>query len=263
MNDPRRKNRIARAFGQADGYAQKAVIQRQAAQALAREAAALPLPAHPDILEIGCGTGFLTGELARLLPAARWTITDIAPQMLERAAAASGVKGDYRVMDGEQPPFDDARFDLIASSLTFQWFADLPAAIARLGRLLRPGGWLAFATMAAGSFPEWRAAHEAVGLVPATPFYPDESMLAAMAPEGFGADVRIESFVQQHDDAWDFVRLLKAIGAAVPREGHRPLPPSALRAAAKAFDEGPRTATYRIGFCLLRAPEISSGRKSL
>jgi malonyl-CoA O-methyltransferase len=51
------------------------------------------------------------------------------------------------------------------------------------------------------------------------------------------------------------MRRLKAIGAGVPREGHRALSPSALRAVAGAYDAGPRTATYRIGFCLLRAPD--------
>lgn len=255
MTNPR-KSRIARAFGQAEDYAQKAVIQRQVAQALARRIAALPLPAAPDILEIGCGTGFLTSELGRLLPAARWTITDIAPEMLARAAQASGIAGDYRVMDGERPEIGDAAFDLIASSLTFQWFEDLQAAIGRLARLLRPGGWLGFATMAAGCFPEWRAAHEAIGLVPATPAYPDQARLAAMAPAGFAADIAIERFVQPHDDARDFMRRLKAIGAAVPRDGHRALPPSALRAVARAYDAGSRTATYEVGFCLLRAPAL-------
>lgn len=254
MTDPR-KSRIARAFGQADDYARKAVVQRQVAAALARKVAALAVPPAPAILEIGCGTGFLTAELARSLPAAHWTITDIAPEMLDRAAAASGVAGDYRVMDGERPSFGEATFDLIVSSLTFQWFADLQAAVARLTRLLRPGGTLAFATMAAGSFPEWRAAHTAFGAIPATPTYPDVAMLAEMAPAGFASDVAIESFVQSHDDAWDFLRRLKAIGAAVPREGHRALAPATLRAVARAYDAGTRTATYRVGFCLLRAPD--------
>ncbi|SDD22453.1 malonyl-CoA O-methyltransferase [Sphingomonas sp. YR710] len=250
-----RKSRIARAFGQADDYARKAIVQRQVAQALARKTAALPLPATPHVLEIGCGTGFLTGELARWLPGSRWTVTDIAPEMIARAATITGIAGDYRVMDGEQPIFDGAMFDLIASSLTFQWFSDQPSAVMRLAGLLRPGGWIAFATMAAGSFPEWHAAHRAAGLIPATPAYPDQMDLAAMAPAGFAADISIESFVQPHDDAWDFMRRLKAIGAGVPREGHRALSPSALRAVASAYDDGPRTATYRIGFCLLRAPD--------
>src|SRR3546814_16589572 len=62
-------------------------------------------------------------------------------------------------MDGEQPCFaEHVRFDLICSSLAFQWFDDLHASVARLARWLAPGGYLAFTTMADGSFAEWRVA---------------------------------------------------------------------------------------------------------
>src|SRR3546814_16095652 len=74
--------------------------------------------------------------------------------------ASGGVSGvHYLAMDGEQPCFaEHVRFDLICSSLAFQWFDDLHASVARLARWLAPGGYLAFTTMADGSFAEWRVA---------------------------------------------------------------------------------------------------------
>src|SRR3546814_19035159 len=66
----------------------------------------------------------------------------------------------YVAMDGERPCFaPDVRFDLVCSSLAFQWFHDLEGAVASLCALLAPGGHLAFTPLAEGSFDEWRAAH--------------------------------------------------------------------------------------------------------
>src|SRR3546814_10718433 len=64
----------------------------------------------------------------------------------------------YVAMDGERPCFaPDVRFDLVCSSLAFQWFHDLEGAVASLCALLAPGGHLAFTTLAEGSFEIGRA----------------------------------------------------------------------------------------------------------
>ena len=84
----------------------------------------------------------------------------------------------FAAMDGEVLDIEGP-FDLIVSSLAFQWFADLPRAIGRLAHRLAPGGHLVFTTMAAGSFAEWRAAHD--GLASGTPDYPGADGLCALA----------------------------------------------------------------------------------
>src|SRR3546814_5328607 len=82
-----------------------------------------------------------------------------------------------------QPCFaEHVRFDLICSSLAFQWFDDLHASVARLARWLAPGGYLAFTTMADGSFAEWRVACLACDQRAASPDYPSVTALAAVAP---------------------------------------------------------------------------------
>lgn len=251
---PRRKARIAAAFGGADGYEAAALVQRAAAERLAGLVAAMDLPANPLILELGCGTGFLTGAVDRAIGPARWTISDVAPAMVERARARTGLDADYRVIDGEAVDPAIGRFDLIVSSMAFQWFADLPGALARLARLLTPGGAIAFSTMAAGSLAEWAEALADEGLPSGIPAYPDEAALALMAPPGLTADLSIADLSEAHRDARAFLRGLKAIGAGVAAPGYRPLSPAALRRAMARFDAGPRRVTYRIGFCLLRAP---------
>ena len=184
---PAHRARIAAAFAGADRYDEAASVQRAVAAALAlRIAAAFASRAAtpPRILELGCGTGFLTRALAELIGRARWTVSDIAPAMVERARAALTIHGDYRTIDGEAIDPALGRFDLIASSLAFQWFADLPGALQRMAALLETPGLIAFSTMAEGSFPEWTAALAAEGLPSGLPRYPDRAALAALAPPG-------------------------------------------------------------------------------
>ncbi len=249
---PDRRGRVAAAFGRAEGYEGAADVQRAMAETLAGRIAGTALPPHPRILELGCGTGFLTRALAAAIGPACWTVSDIAPAMIERARVALNLDADYRVIDGEAVDPALGHFDLIASNMAFQWFADLSGGIARLADRLAPGGLLAFSTMAAGSFAEWRAALSAEGLDAGMAVYPDRDALSALAPLGWQAEVEVVDMPEQHDDARHFLGRLKAIGAGTPAPGYRPVTAAALRRAMARFDAGPRIATYRIGLCLFR-----------
>ena len=247
-----RTARIKAAFGGARRYEEAAIVQRAVAEALAQRIAEAPRPARPAILELGCGTGFLTRAAGQAIGPARWIVSDIAPEMVARTQAAMDLAADFRVIDGEAVDPALGRFDLIMSSLAFQWFTNPAAAIRRLALLLAPDGLLAFATMAEGSFAEWTEALDAEALPRGTPAYPDQAALVALAPEGFTADVAIVDMPEPQLDARAFLRGLKTIGAGTPADSYRPLSAAALRRAMARFDAGPRIATYRIGFCLFR-----------
>ena len=233
---------IAQAFDRAQDYDAHAGVQRMVAAMLAAQAALLALPPAPRVLEIGCGTGLLGEALMPRWPDASWLMTDLSPAMLARARARFAGVGRiaYRVMDGAAPDVEGP-FDAIVSSLAFQWFDDLDRAVERLRGLLAPDGWLSFATMAEGSFAEWRAAHEGVpcGLAD----YPPAARLRAM-----GLAVReVECVVEGGGRA--FLRHLRGIGADVPRAGHRPLSAGQLRKVIARFDASGGRATYRVALC--------------
>lgn len=244
-----RKSQIADAFGKAAAtYEDAAQPQRQAAALVADLAGQRRVAEDARILEIGCGTGLLTRHIRARWPAAELVASDLSPDMVGAAARGAMIAGTFLPMDGEAPAFEGPWFDLILSSLAFQWFTDLPGAVARLAALLRPGGSLIFSTMGADSFAEWRAAHDAAGAHPGTPAYPSLTELRAMLavyPDAFAFE---EHWPHDFGDARAFLAHLKAIGATIPASGHAALTPARLRAVMRAFDKSGGTATYHVLF---------------
>jgi SAM-dependent methyltransferase len=110
--------------------------------------AASPQPGE-RVVEIGCGTGRLAVELATAVaPGGHVVGVDIAGQMLAAArdrAAQAGVE-NVTFVEGDAAVIDlpDASFDLLVSRFGVMFFSDPAAAFARLARLLRSGGRLAF-----------------------------------------------------------------------------------------------------------------------
>lgn len=97
-----------------------------------------------DALDAGCGTGFLSLELAAR--GHRATGVDFAPAMLARARAKAAERGlavRFEEADAEQLPFADASFDLVISRHVLWTLPHPEAAVGEWLRVLRPGGRLA------------------------------------------------------------------------------------------------------------------------
>jgi malonyl-CoA O-methyltransferase len=235
---------VARAFAaHVKEYERNAQLQEKIA---ARLGGLFPPLKQPKILEIGCGTGFLTRHLLNHYSHGDFLITDIVPEMVTECRAhyqsANGRAIRFSVMDGEAPNCDD-KFDLIALSMTLQWFTDPLEGLQRLKRLLSPGGHLLFATTGPESFPEWRAALDAGGLrhgMIAMPHLPEV--------------VEEETRVVNYGSGVDFLKALKAIGATTPRPGYEPMSPGGLRAALRCLEQNHQArVTWQIVYGLISA----------
>jgi ubiquinone/menaquinone biosynthesis C-methylase UbiE len=107
------------------------------------------VPAPRQILDVGCGTGYLLGQLAARSPQADALAgIDAAPAMIEvaRSAATDG-RVRFVVGTAERLPWPDRTFDLVVSTTSFDHWADQRAGLAQCARVLAPGGYLVLADL--------------------------------------------------------------------------------------------------------------------
>jgi arsenite methyltransferase len=107
---------------------------------------ALALRPGERVLDVGCGPGFLTGEVASEVGADGWVSgIDISEAMLAAARARSANDPaaawiGFREGDAMALPFPDGAFDAAVATQVYEYVADVPKALAELARVLRPGG---------------------------------------------------------------------------------------------------------------------------
>lgn len=100
------------------------------------------------MLDVGCGTGDLTLEVARRVGSSGLVAgIDAAPEMVARArqkAERRHMAIDFRVEPVERLTFADQAFDVVVSSLVFHHLPDAlkREALAEIRRVLKPGGRL-------------------------------------------------------------------------------------------------------------------------
>ncbi len=98
-----------------------------------------------DVIELGCGTAYVSSWLARR--GARPVGIDNSPAQLEtarRLQAEFGVEFPLRLGNAEQTPFPDESFDLAISEYGASIWCDPYRWIPEAARILRPGGQLVF-----------------------------------------------------------------------------------------------------------------------
>lgn len=124
-----------------------------------RVLARLEVAGDERVIDAGCGTGRLTGELMKMLPAGRLVAIDRSWNMLLTARAnlrpEYGDRVAYVRVELPRMPFDGWA-DLVFSTATFHWIRDHATLFAEVLRSLRPGGRL-FAQCGGG--PNLAGAH--------------------------------------------------------------------------------------------------------
>ncbi|TLX59788.1 malonyl-[acyl-carrier protein] O-methyltransferase BioC [Stutzerimonas nosocomialis] len=153
------KREVAASFSRAAAsYDAVAQLQRQVGEALLES---LPKGGIERWVDLGCGTGYFSRQLAQRFPAAEGLALDIAEGMLRHARLQGGAQ-DFVAGDAEALPLRDGSVDVLFSSLAVQWCPDFAAVLGEARRVLRPGGVFAFTSLCAGTLQELRDSWEQV-----------------------------------------------------------------------------------------------------
>jgi SAM-dependent methyltransferase len=100
-----------------------------------------------DVIELGCGTAYLSAQLAR--QGARPVGVDLTPAQLATAGRCQqrfGLVFPLVEANAEDVPLQDGSFDLVVSEYGASVWCDPERWVAEAARLLRPGGRLVFLT---------------------------------------------------------------------------------------------------------------------
>ncbi len=208
------KRKIIRSFSAAaKSYDGLASLQRQVGRELLEK---FPVQAMSGaILDLGCGTGYLTGQLA-LDSASQLIALDIAMPMLHASREKNQAESvQYICADAENMPFVAQSIRQIYSNLAFQWCSDLPAVFAECRRMLQTEGQLVFATFGPGTLQELKKAWAEVdAFVHVNEFF-DRQQIAGFLEEGGFQSISCDSVIYQsrYASVMALMLELKGIGA--------------------------------------------------
>jgi malonyl-CoA O-methyltransferase len=219
MNSESNKLKIAQSFGQAASiYHTQASLQQDCARKLLQILDLWEVPAG-KILEVGCGTGFLTQGLSDRFPYQPLQVTDLSADMLNFCQTHLQVAGDrapisFQQMDGEM--IDQETYGLIVASFVIQWFKQPVETLQLWLERLQPDGVLCLTFPTCHSFPEWRQVCDFLQ-IPFTANVLPHSQELVRALSKFSQDsyLQEEFFCTSHQDAGSFFRGMKSIGAGV------------------------------------------------
>ena len=214
------KQQVALNFSsKAYAYHSYADIQQFSADVLVQSLKHMKLPKGP-VIEIGCGTGFVTKAIIDVIGSRLFVVTDIASEMVDFCKKRfEFLKNNmaFEVKDGEIIDAVD-KYALIVSGMAFQWFNNIYSSIEKLFYALKEGGYLLFSLLEDKSFKEWKemcVKADCPFTGNSLPRFKDiEQLLCRLDPN---AEVFEKSYSKIYKDPLHFFKHFKEIGMHASR----------------------------------------------
>lgn len=128
-------------------YEKASIFQQEWGNKLISE---LNLKGNEDILDLGCGNGLLTANLARLVPNGNVIGVDASEGMIEVAKEKEENNLKFLLMDLNEIDLN-RQFDFIFSNATLHWIKNHNQLWTKIHKLLNPNGFVRFNFAADGN----------------------------------------------------------------------------------------------------------------
>ncbi|MET0866391.1 MAG: class I SAM-dependent methyltransferase [Nakamurella sp.] len=135
-----------------EGYEQISDLQRHLAE---RTLAGLVFRGDEQLLDVGCGDGFITRSMAARLPRGSVVGIDASPRMIETARSRpdpTGVHLRFELCSVLDLAYRQ-EFDVVVSFNTLHWLVDQQGALAAIARATKPAGRIIVQVVCAGPRP--------------------------------------------------------------------------------------------------------------
>ena len=208
-------NAIQKSFSQAAGhYDEHSGFHQRFARQMIEESSAFHSQTK-SILDIGCGTGYLSALAKENFAGAQVAGLDFSSGMIVQAQAKhQGI--DFVLADARQMPFSDASFDLIFSNFAFQWLPDLAEGFREARRVLTDNGGMYVNLFGVKTCEELFHSLEQTGFQgdDLNRFAAGSEIIEQLGQAGFGnSQVQPEIIKLPFKDLWQLLSWLKALGA--------------------------------------------------
>ncbi|MED2765143.1 malonyl-ACP O-methyltransferase BioC [Bacillus thuringiensis] len=196
------------------------------------------------ILELGCGTGYVTEQLSKLFPKAHITAVDFAESMIAIAQTRQNVKNvTFHCEDIERLRLEES-YDVIISNATFQWLNNLQQVLRNLFQHLSIDGILLFSTFGHETFQELHAsfqrAKEERNIKNETSigqrFYSKDQLLHICKIETGDVHVSETCYIESFTEVKEFLHSIRKVGATNSNEGSYCQSPSLFRAMLRIYE---------------------------
>lgn len=210
------QNQIEKDFNRAaKSYNKVALLQKQVALSLSEQISLLNF-APQRILDLGSGTGFLTQLLSDVFPRSEIIAVDFAQKMIDEAQKnCKSKKIQWVKKDMHDLSFKEKSFDLVVSSMSFQWSFDLNLLFSQINKILNDDGCLFFSMVGENSLFELKDAYQTIN--PKRNFknfYSLDSVVASLKKSGINQMVmQNEKMIVDYDSVNLLIKDLKNIGA--------------------------------------------------